>query len=297
VFKRFISLKYHFLCFFQVILIYLLFNLKREAQAPYVASAFILIVSFFKKKTRLNWKGIYDLLVSSGNVLTELIAVLAGVGLIMGGLSMTGVVVSFTSELVNLVGGNVFLMLLIGAVVCYILGMGMIGTAAYIFLATVLIPALSHSGFVPMTLHLFVLYCSLFAVITPPVALGAYVAAVIGEADFWKTGFQSMRLGFVKYLVPFFFVYDPALILYGDPFVVFVKVIKSFLGVWILGSAIEGYLIGVGKLNIIQRSIYLFAGLLIFFPGWVTDLVGSIVFVIIFSLDLIRKRFKTKLTA
>jgi TRAP transporter 4TM/12TM fusion protein len=281
-----------------VALIYLLFQLKQEAQAPYVASVMLLIEAMFRKETRPNVKTLYNIILNSGTVLVEMIAILAGIGLIMGGLSMTGIAISFSSEIVHLLGKNPFAMLIMGAFVSYILGMGMPMTPCYIILAIVLVPALIPLGFDVMSLHLFVLYCGLFSYITPPVALSAYVAAIIGGADFWKTGFQAMRLGYVKYLVPFFFVYDPSLILHGDnPVVISIRVIKSFLGVWILASSIEGYLIGVGKLVIGNRIIYLIAGFLLFIPGWWTDAVGLGLFGVMFILDLLRRRHEKPIEA
>ena len=99
---------------------------------------------------------------------------MAGIGLIIGGLSMTGVAISFSSELVNLVGQNVILLLMVGALVSFILGMGMTISACYVFLAIVLIPALTPFGFDAMAIHLFVLYCGLFSFITPPTFFPAF---------------------------------------------------------------------------------------------------------------------------
>jgi TRAP transporter 4TM/12TM fusion protein len=274
-------------------LIYLLFALKQEAQAPYIASVLLLFGASLKKRTRPTFKTLYDLILNSGTVLVEMIAILAGIGLIMGGLSMTGVAISFSSELVNLFGKNAFLMLFLGMIVSYILGMGMTITACYIILAVVLVPALTPLGFDVTAVHLFVLYCGLFSFITPPVALAAYIAAVIGGADFWKTGMQSMRLGFVKYLVPFFFVYDPALILHGpDPLVIALKVAKSFVGVWILGSGIEGYLAGVGILAPFKRMACIAGGFLLFYPGWWTDGAGTLILIGMYGVTFLQKRFR-----
>jgi TRAP transporter 4TM/12TM fusion protein len=281
-----------------ITLIYLLFYLRREAQAPYIATVVLLIGTMFKKETRLNWNRLYDLILDSGKILSDMVAILAGIGLIMGGFSMTGVAISFASQLVHIVGGNNFLLLLMGAVISYILGMGMTVSACYIFLAMILVPALIPSGFNVIALHFFVLYCGIWSFITPPVALASYVAAVIGGADFWKTGLQSMRLGFVKYLIPFFFVYDPSLVFQGsDPyFLIFIKIMKSFLAVWILGSSIEGYLLVVGKLGIMKRAIYFIAGILLFCPGWMTDIIGFLMFVIMFLLDLLKLIYRKRIS-
>jgi TRAP transporter 4TM/12TM fusion protein len=265
-----------------VVLIYLLFKLRQEAQAPYYASLALLVAAAFRKETRPNLKMFYNLLINSTNVLGELVVIMAGVGLVIGGLTMTGVAISFSSELVQAVGNNSLLLLLAGAVVSFILGMGMTITACYIFLAIVLIPALTPLGFDVMATHLFVLYCGLFSFITPPVALAAYVAASIVGADFWQTGFQAMRLGFVKYIVPFLFVYNPALILHGKPLVIVEAVATGFLGVFLLGSSIEGYMAGAGKLNVIWRGLFFIAGILLFIPEPYTDIIGFVLAGILF---------------
>jgi TRAP-type uncharacterized transport system fused permease subunit len=274
-----------------VALIYLLFRLKQEAQAPYVASFFLLIGAMFRKETRLNLKTLYQLFIDTGKVLVEMIAILAGIGLIMGGLSMTGVAISFSSELVNLFGKNPLAMLIMGMIVSYILGMGMTISACYIILAVVLVPALSQSGFDIMAVHLFVLYCGLFSFITPPVALAAYVAAVIGNANFWKTGIRAMCLCFVLYIIPYFFVYNPALILHSKSvWVIIESVVSAFLGIFIIGSSIEGYMAFLGKLNVFHRLLFFCTGMLLFIPEPITDLAGFLLTAALFvSIKVYRK--------
>lgn len=272
-------------------LIYLLFYLKREAQAPFYASMLVLAGAAVRKETRPNLKTFYSLMVNAGCVLGELVAIMAGIGFIIGALSMTGVSISFSSELVHAVGKNSLALLIIGAVVSYILGMGMTITACYIILAIVLVPALIPLGFDVMSVHLFALYCGLFSGITPPVALAAYVAASIIGANFWKTGFAAMRLGFVKYLVPFFFVYNPDLILHGKSLWTTVEsVVTAFAGVFILGSSIEGYLAGLGRLSISLRILFFCAGMLLFIPEPFTDLIGIVLTIAIFAVVSWRRR-------
>lgn len=206
---------------------------------------------------------------------------------------MTGVAISFSSELVNLFGKNAFAMLFLGAIVSYILGMGMTITACYIILAIVLVPALTPLGFDVMAIHLFVLYCGLFSFITPPVALAAYVAAVIGGANFWKTAFQAMRLGFVKYLVPFFFVYNPALILHGNSGLAIAETVAAaFLGVFILGSSIEGYLAGLGRLDPVLRALFFCVGFLLFYPDVRADLIALPALIVLFGAVKLHRKYR-----
>lgn len=267
-----------------VVLIYLLFYLRQEGQAPYWASAMLLVAAAFRKETRPNLKTIYTIIMRSGRLLSEMLAVMSGIGLIIAGLAMTGVAVSFSSELVNAVGGNTILLLLVGAFASFILGMGMTISACYIFLAVVLVPALLPSGFDVMALHFFVMYCGLWSFITPPVALGSFVAAGIAGADSWKTALESMRLGFVKYFIPFFFVYEPALILHGgDAVKTLQAVTTAFLGVFLIGSSIEGYIIGLRRLGIIPRVLFFCGGFGLFMPGGLTDIGGFMISAVTFG--------------
>lgn len=271
-------------------LLYLLFYLKREAQAPYYASLMLLFGAMFRKETRPTLKTLYEIIEKSGKLLAEMLAMMAGIGLLIGGLSMTGVAIAFSSELVRLVGESPILLLIVGAIVSFFLGMGMTISACYVFLAIVLIPALTPFGFDPMAIHLFVLYCGLFSFITPPVALASITAAGIAGSAPWQTSIQSMRLGFVKYLVPFFFVLQPALILHGDLLTILIAVPTAFVGVWVVGSAIEGFLVGLGSLKMRERALFFGGGFLMFMPGAFTDAIGIAICLLIFITSKLRQK-------
>jgi TRAP transporter 4TM/12TM fusion protein len=274
-----------------VILVYLLFEMRQEAQAPYLASLALMILAMFKKETRIDLKKLYAFSQDLSKVMIDLVGILTGIGFILGALTMTGVAISFSSELITVFGTYPLVMLIMGMIVSYILGMGMTITACYIILAVVLAPSLTPLGFDVMAVHLFVLYCGLFSFLTPPVAMAAYVAAVIGHADFWKTGWTGMRLAFVLYLVPFAFVYDPNLILHGtDIWATAISVTKTFFGVWIAASAIEGYAAGLGILSMPLRILSFIGGICIFIPETVTDIIGYSLIFVVFAVTFVAKR-------
>lgn len=256
------------------LLVYLLLYLKVEAWAPFYASLLLLLLAMSKKETRLSPQKFLLLLMGTGKFLAELVALLGGIGLVIGALSMTGVAHSFSRELVSFAGGNIILLLLIGALTSFILGMGMTAAACYIFLAIVLAPALTAGGLNPLAVHLFVMYWGLVSFITPPVALGAITAASIAQADPIKTGFQAMRLGAVIYFIPFFFVFNPALILQAPLKEILFSLSTAVLGVFLISSALEGYLAGLGILHFPLRLWFLIAGGLLAVPEWRTDLIG-----------------------
>ncbi len=136
-----------------------------------------------------------------------------------------------------------------GAITSFIFGMGMTITACYIFLAIVLAPPLVAAGFDPVAVHLFMMYWGMVSFITPPVALASFVAAGISGATPISVGLQSMRLGSTMYFVPFFFVLNPALILRGEPLDIAMVVVTAFVGIQLIASAFEGYLVGFGRLG------------------------------------------------
>src|SRR5690606_20233516 len=109
----------------------------------------------------------------------------------------TGMAGTLTNDLVFIAGGNTLLLLIMGAITSFILGMGMTVTACYIFLAVILAPALIRAGLDPLAVHLFIMYWGMISFITPPVAIGAFVAAGLAKAPPMQTGFEAMRLGAV----------------------------------------------------------------------------------------------------
>jgi TRAP transporter 4TM/12TM fusion protein len=257
-----------------VVLMYFLFALRVESQAPFYAIAILIGVAMFRKETRFTFRSFFEFIESTGKFLCELVAILAGVGMIMGSLSLTGVAGSFARELVSFAGGNMAWMLILGAGASFVLGMGMTITACYVFLALVLAPGLVQLGLNELAVHLFVMYWGMISFITPPVALAAFPAATIAQTSPMKVGVTASRLGGVIYLLPFIFVFNPALILQAGVGEVLEAVASAALGVILIGSAFEGYLVWVGRLNWAFRIAFFIAGIALSVPEWKTDLLG-----------------------
>jgi TRAP-type uncharacterized transport system fused permease subunit len=165
-------------------------------------------------------------------------------------------------------------MLIAGAVTSFVLGMGMTVSACYIFLSILLAPALVAAGLDPIASHLFILYWGMMSFITPPVALAAITAAGLAGSDPWKTGLYAMRLGSVLFILPFFFVLNPALILHGKPLTIVEAAVTAVFAMWLLASAVESYLYRVGTITWPVRAILLAAGLMLIYPGLITDMLG-----------------------
>ncbi|MEO5697238.1 MAG: TRAP transporter fused permease subunit, partial [Burkholderiaceae bacterium] len=255
-----------------VLLVWLLLGLQQEAVAPFYATALLLVINQVWPRHRLGWRRFASLLEGVSKSLAELAALLAGVGLIIGALSVTGLAGTLANDLIYLAGNNIYVLLVMGALTSFIFGMGMTITACYIFLAIVLAPPLVAAGFDPVAVHLFMMYWGMVSFITPPVALASFVAAGIAGAPPLKVGLQSMRLGSTMYFVPFFFVLNPALILRGEPLDIAVVVLTAFVGITMIASALEGYLIGFGRLgerwgSAVPRVMLFAGGVLMALPG------------------------------
>jgi TRAP transporter 4TM/12TM fusion protein len=256
-------------------LIALLVVVKRETQAPFQVAGVLIIVAVLRRQQRFRLGEMRDLLVGTGRTIAEILGIIAGVGLIVGGLSMSGVSLSLARELVSLVGDNVLLILIAGAITSFVLGMGMTVSAVYVFLAIVMAPALVQLGVSPIAAHLFVIYWATVSYITPPVALASFAAAGIAKSPPMATSLVAMRLGMVKYIIPFAFAYNPALIAQGALGDVGFTFVMATLGVVMMGSSFEGYLIGVRrKLILPLRVIGAVAGAALFAPEMLSSLIG-----------------------
>jgi TRAP transporter 4TM/12TM fusion protein len=255
-------------------LIWALLYLHWDTLAPFWGSLILLIACNLKKESRLTWGKMIDFIEGAGKVLAELVALLCAIGTIIGALSLTGVAHSFSTEIISLARGNVGLLLLLGAITSFILGMGMTITACYVFLALILAPALVKSGLYPLAVHLFIMYWGMASYITPPVALSAFAAAGLAGSDPMKTGFKAMQFGFVKYFIPFFFVLNPAIILHGSPGDILISFSLVSISVISISYSLEGYLPKFGLIPIWMRTILFFGGLCVGFPWLQLRLIG-----------------------
>lgn len=263
---------WHFIAVF-AILVWLLVFLKQESVAPFYATALLILINQIFPYSRWGWKELKEFIKGTAALFAELAGILCGVGLIVGALAVTGMSGTIANDLIFLAGGNPLVLLFMGALTSFILGIGMTVTAAYIFLAISLAPAVVAAGLDPLAVHLFILYWGMLSFITPPVALGAFAAATVAGAKPMETGVQAMKLGSIIYFIPFFFVLNPALILQGELSEIVKVVTTALIGTWFIASALQGHLAWVGKLDIhpqgkwIVRTLILIAGLALATPG------------------------------
>ena len=256
-----------------VMLILMLLYMQREAQAPYYATATLLIINQIVKIHRWNYDKLIHFIESVGRLFAELAGILVAIGLIIGSLTFTGKIGTITYALVNFAGDSIFILLIMGALTSFILGIGMTVTAAYLFLAVTLAPALTGSGLDKVAVHLFMLYWGMISFITPPVAIGAFAAASVAGANGIRTGVEAMKLGSVIYFIPFFFVLNPALIGRGSIYDILIVFFSAVIGIILISSSLQGYLIGIGNLKKSKhlewpiRIMLGFSGILMALPG------------------------------
>jgi TRAP transporter 4TM/12TM fusion protein len=268
-------------------LIYMLLVMRLESHAPYYATLILLVTAMFRREQRLTLKHGVEFTLSLAQSIGNLVAVLAGIGLVVGGLSYTGVAGSFSRELLLYAGDSVPLMLAAGAITSFVLGMGMTVSACYIFLSILLAPALVEAGLDPLGSHLFILYWGMLSYITPPVALAAITAAGVAGANNLRTGLYALRLGSILFVLPFLFVLNPSLILQGTLISILLSAATAFIAIWLLAAALEGYLYGIGVVNRYLRCLLLGAAALLIYPEHVSDVIGLVLVGLCYGLALL----------
>jgi TRAP transporter 4TM/12TM fusion protein len=277
------------------LLVYLLVFQRIESMAPFYAALLLTATAIVLERGLGRMRVVLDLIVEAGVNIGNLVALLAGIGLVVGALSITGVGTAFSRELVNLAGDNIPLLLILGAVTSFILGMGMTVSACYIFLAIVLAPALIQVGLDPMASHLFILYWGMLSFITPPVALAAVAASGIAGAGAMRTAVTAVRLGAPLFILPFMFVLNPALILRGELAAILLSVTTAAIAIWMLAAAFERYAYFVGRLNRVETILMLVGGLTLIVPEQRTDLVGLGLLLVIYLWKILgRQRMDDK---
>lgn len=200
-----------------IILIFFLFVLVyNPAKSALYATLSLLVLTFVKYRKLPNLNMVYETVLMLGKPLTMLVMICAGAGIIIGVINLTGIGFSLAlalSDIGTLYG--LFAMLVVTAVISIILGMGMPTSAVYIVVAMLLAPSIAEMGVPVIAAHFFVFYFGLVSMLTPPVAIASYAAASLAKSDLRATSLAGLRLGLSAFLMPFYFVYNPALLLIG----------------------------------------------------------------------------------
>lgn len=209
--------------------------------AAFWAIVALIVLSFREKTTRMSPVDLLAALESGVRSAMPVTVACACAGIIIGSIFVSGLGLKFTNEVISLSGGNLFILLCLTGIAAIILGMGMTTTAVYITVAALIVPSLVQLNVEPMAAHLFAFYFGVVSTITPPVALASFAGAAIAGSPPMATAVESARIGIAKYLVPFVFVYSPALIFEGPIWLTFVSTLLAFAGLWGLSMTLEGW--------------------------------------------------------
>jgi TRAP transporter 4TM/12TM fusion protein len=246
-----------------VLIIWMFFLNRRPEEAGLLAVVAALLVGFLTPGVKLGLRELVNILVNTGRGMLEIAAITALAGVVIGVLQLTGLGFTLTLTLLNVGQNSAILLLVLTAIVSIILGMGMPTTAVYVLLAVLVAPGLSKLGILPIAAHLFIFYFGMLSMVTPPVCLASYAAASIGRTDPVRTGWEAMRLCSIAYVVPFLFVFSPALLLIGSWYAVAISIATAIVGAVLLGVGLVGYLFC--PIGVLKRLLFLVAaaGLLI----------------------------------
>lgn len=260
--------------------------------AAFYGIIFTIIVSWFRKETRMGPKEIWLALVDAGKNCLFVAALTGAVGILIGVLSLTGIIVRFPYILVDLAGQSV--LLTVGLIACatFVLGLPLPITATYLVVAVVGVPALIKLGLPVLSAHLIIFWLALDSNITPPVAMGPFAAAAIAQADPMKTGWACFRFAKVIYVMPLLFAYTHIL-LTGTPAQNIAAIVSATLGIVLFSIVSTGYY--YVRTNLIEWLLLAAATVLAFIPSFTTGTAAVIVFVAVYLWQ--RKRAADQITS
>lgn len=210
-------------------------------------------------------------------------------GIISGVIMGSGLGYRISSILTSVAGTSMLLLLVLTMVVSLIMGMGVPTTAAYLVLASLVAPTMIQLGIPPLAAHMFIFYFGCISSITPPVALAAYAGAGLAGCDPNKTGYKAFRLAFCSFLMPYLFVYNPALLMEGGVLDILWSLVTALIGAYLLASGFEGFFFR-WSLKWFERPLMILGAVMLIVPGMVTDLVGIAIIVVEFVTEFMFKR-------
>ena len=258
-----------------VLLVVLMVRGYSPAKSATYSIICMVIVSFFRKEHRLKWKTLANALEEGIRGSTTICATCATAGIIVGVVTMTGMGLTLSSAIIQLSGGILIFALALTMICSLILGMGMPSSAAYIVLAVLAAPALIKLGVGKLTAHFFIFYFGVLSNITPPVALAAFAAAPLAKEGALKIGWNAVRLGCVAFIVPYFCVFGPSLLMQGTVLEVIQCLTTAMVGVWALSATVSGFF--KRNLNTIERILFAIGAVFMIESHLMTDLIGVLI--------------------
>jgi TRAP transporter 4TM/12TM fusion protein len=246
------------------------FQIPIERAAVYATAILIVLsLTFGYRGIRLSPRQMLRAILDTGRAALDIVLIGAAAGMVVGALSVSGISFGLTLQLIELSGHNVFVLLLLTALISIILGMGMPTVSVYVLTATLLAPSLVKLGIAPMAAHMYVMYFGMLSMITPPVAIAAYAAANIARVSGWTTGWNAVIVGWSTFFIPFLFVLEPSLLMHGSAGLIAWQFVRNILGIFVGTAAIVGFAFGVLRLP--MRLAFGAAALAILIPPHVFE--------------------------
>ena len=273
-----------------ILLVYLVSTSTRSIQyAAAIAIVAAIVVSLFDKESRITPKRLFEALAAGGQGTITVAAACGIAGIIAGTITMTGLANILINGIVTLAGNQVLIALFLTMVCCIVLGMGVPTTATYCIMAATCAPILIRMGVPTIAAHFFVFYFGIVADLTPPVALAAYAGAAIAQGSPMKTAVTATKLAVAAFIVPYVFALNPALLFVNTNVWGVISIsVTSFIGIFAVSAALEGYL--HTHMTWYQRVICCVGGLMLIFPGTVTDAGGLLLVGIVFLMQYLESR-------
>ena len=273
-----------------LLLIYLVGTSQRSIQyAAALSIVACIFVTLFSRETRITPMRLLEALAAGGQGTITVAAACGVAGIIAGTITMTGLANMIINGIVILAGNSTFIALFLTMICCIILGMGVPTTATYCIMAATCAPILVRMGVPIVAAHFFVFYFGIVADLTPPVALASYAGAAIAQANPMKTALVSTKLAIGAFIVPYAFALSPAMLLIDTSFgEVCLICITSLVGICGVSAGLEGYFFHDMKLY--QRIMSAVGGLLLIYPGVVTDTAGLALVLIVVAMQFVERR-------
>jgi len=277
-------------------LVYFLVAGYTPARASFMAVMCLIIVSSFRKETRLSVVGLLSSIEKGIKDIISVSLACAVAGMIIGGINFSGLGLRVTFILSEMTKGNMFLLLIVAAFVAIILGMGVTTTAVYITVATLMAAPLLRAGIIPIAAHMFIFYFGVISAITPPIAMAAYAASGISGASPGATGKAATKIGVAGFIIPFMFVYSPELLLQGTPSQIFLAFISACAGVYLIAAAIQGVFLSKIIVRIRYRIVFFCLAILLVYPSLteVKEIIVLLFFILLVIYFLIGRKRKRK---
>jgi TRAP transporter 4TM/12TM fusion protein len=281
-------------------LVYMLLTGYSPFMAAAIAILISFVISFFKKETMMTPGRLWSTFKLAGRNMIMIALACAGAGMVVSIVTTTGLGLGIAAVITNWSGGILFPALLLIMATSIILGMGLPCTPAYIIAITIGGPALQAMGCDLLASHLFVFYFAILASVTPPVCIAAYCGAAIAGSEPLRTGWEALKLALVGFMIPYIFIYNPALLMQGTVIEIITVFLLLLIATYFLASGLSNYFLQ--KLKYWQRILIISIGIFLVFINIIPSIydtvlagifvIAALIFWILRRLNVIKEKNK-----